>query len=197
MFGLWKRYDGVPVATRLSFIGTLVAIVGALLLIITIEKVTGYWYYEWLLWLIALVTFIGLKLVFNQLTDYVADKLTPATSTVTWDVKTIGRSKINPEDILRLSFPASLTITRDAEPISGRTPTLIFLNGEHVASLRENETVTIPLELNWNILQTNTIGSKNARYEVKVDDGARGTIHVSRGLFLVNDVVWKSRHEQD
>jgi hypothetical protein len=60
-----------------------------------------------------------------------------------------------------------------------------------LSSLKSEESVTLPITQPHNILRTNSVGSKNCRYEFDAQDGAKGTIHVSGGVFKVKHVVWE------
>lgn len=93
---------------------------------------------------------------------------------------------------MALSIPATLKIIRDSSAAAALIPTIITINGVQVASLTNGGIAEIQTNTSHNILQTNSVGSKNVRYEFDVQSGAYGEIHVKGGVFLPKATVWKN-----
>mgnify|MGYP000999237843 CR=1 FL=1 len=115
----------------------------------------------------------------------------------TGNYKTVVRTFSNPNTkesgacvLLYKPFLAHLTVIRDSSFAHALIPTILFLNEMQVASLKSNESVTLPITQLHNILRTNSVGSNNCRYEFDAQDGSRGTIHVSAGAFKVKEAKW-------
>ncbi|NLI52879.1 MAG: hypothetical protein GX417_00985 [Clostridiales bacterium] len=95
-----------------------------------------------------------------------------------------------PESNSPLSVPARLTIVRDSSVAGALVPTIITLNGQQVCSLQNGASAEILLTQRYNILQTNTVGSKYVRYAFEANDAAFGELHVRGGVFQVKTVRW-------
>ena len=91
-----------------------------------------------------------------------------------------------------LATPATLNIIRDSSVVGALMPTIITLNGKQVATIANGGLANIQTGISHNILQTNSVGSKNVRYEFDVQSGACGEIHVKGGVFLPKATVWRN-----
>ena len=89
-----------------------------------------------------------------------------------------------------LFIPTRLTIVRDGSAVAALVPTIITLNGQQVCSLQNGGSAQIKLTMRYNILLTNSVGSKNVRYAFEARDGAIGELHVKGGMFQVKTVQW-------
>jgi len=181
LFFWWKKYEDSWVATQISFVGTLIVTMGSIATMGMLASIPAF--PEWLAIVIMIALFFTLKALLNRLTDRIANKVVE---------KRIAKQKSQPVSInIPLQIPASLTIIRDSSFVAALVPTRISLNGVQVVALKNGESATIPLQMSHNVLYTGFTGSKNTRYEFDVQDGAKGEIHVSGGVFKIKNVVWK------
>lgn len=140
---------------------------------------------EWVIIVIIAVIFSILKYLLNRLTDRIANR--------TIEKEANEQKRWATTANVTLHTPASLTIIRDSSPVAVLVPTIIYLNNTEVASIKNGESVTIPIKMRNNLLQTNAVVGLNGRlerYEFSVQDGASATIHVKGGIFDKKNVVW-------
>ena len=140
---------------------------------------------EWVIIVIVAVIFSILKYLLNRLTDRIANR--------TIEKEANEQKRWATTANVTLQTPASLTIIRDSSPVTVLVPTIIYLNNTEIASIKNGESVTIPLKMKNNLLQTNAVVGLNGRlerYEFAVQDGAHVTIHVKGGIFDKKNVVW-------
>ena len=184
LFFWWKKYDGAWLASQISFVGTLLITVTTIMLGALVNMHFSS-VPEWVIIVIVAVIFSILKYLLNRLTDRIANR--------TIEKEANEQKRWATTANVTLQTPASLTIIRDSSPVTVLVPTIIYLNNIEVASIKNRESVTIPLKMKNNLLQTNSVVGLNGRlerYEFAVQDGARVTIHVKGGIFDKKNVVW-------
>ena len=184
LFFWWKKYEGAWWASQISFVGTLFITVTAIMLG-ALVKLHFSSVPEWVIIVIVAVIFSILKYLLNRLTDRIANR--------TIEKEANEQKRWATTANVTLQTPSSLTIIRDSSPVAALVPTIIYLNNTEVASIKNGESVTIPIKMRNNLLQTNAVvglTGRLERYEFAVQDGARGTIHVKGGIFDKKNVVW-------
>ncbi len=184
LFFWWKKYESAWWASQISFFGTVLVTVTAIMTV-PLVNINFPFVPEWILIVIAVSTFSILKYLLNRLTDRIAIRTLEKKENRLKRRTTVAQAP--------LQTPATLTIIRDSSPVAVLVPTIIYLNNIEVASIKNGESVTIPLKMKNNLLQTNsTVGlsGRLEKYEFVVQDGARGTIHVKGGIFDKKNVVW-------
>lgn len=183
LFFWWKKYESAWWASQISFFGTVLVTVTAIMTV-PLMNINFPSVPEWILIVIAVSTFSILKYLLNRLTDRIANR--------TIKKEANEQKRWTATANVTLQTPASLTIIRDSSPVAALVPTIIYLNNIEVASIKNGESVTIPLKMKNNLLQTNSVVGLNGRlerYEFAASDGARVTIHVKGGIFDKKNVV--------
>jgi hypothetical protein len=193
MFILYKKYESSWIATQISWWGFLLVFAGAGAAgsgIATSKAVnSGLTGLSTVLgFAVGIVVFVFLKILLNKLTDKIAQQTTETQKKAEQE-RTITEN-------FPLRIPAHLTIIRDSNFVAALVPCPLFLNNVQVASLKNGESVTIPITMKHNILQTNTvdINSKPAKgtwHKFEAQDSANGEIHLSAGIFKPLPNMWK------
>ena len=188
MFVLYKKYDNSYIATQVSWWGFLLVLccgVGVGMAVYsTLESTIGT--------VIGIITgiavFVLLKILLNKLTDNIANKAS--------EKQALQAQEMSISDNCPLRIPASLSIVRDSNFVAALVPTMIFHNDVQVASIKNGESVTIPIIMKYNLIRTNTADvngnpPKGTWYKFEARDGIKGTIHVSAGVFKTNSATWE------
>ena len=90
-----------------------------------------------------------------------------------------------------LTAPATIKIIRDSSIVAAAAPTIISMDGEQVAVIKNGGDAIIRVATTPVVLETNAYGSKDVRYELDVPSGGYGEVHVKANVFQPKLTVWR------